>query len=259
MVSPFSMAIALALISQATNGTTFEEIKRGLNLNCNNTDIPDKFHEFYKLINKSAGESELLIVNQIYVQQGYQLKNNFKKVADEKFLSGIESINFGNTKETTETIYSFVKQKTNQRIKSFLKLKPFNEHDHVILINAISFKCKWNYVSKKEKIMSFFVSEWEWNDVWANEILETTINYGNITDLDAQAFEIDYANSSFSLLIILPKNRTGLPALETRLNGYNLTKIYNQMNLTKINVQFPKFEVETEIHLSDILKNVCIQ
>lgn len=253
------MAISLALISQATNGTTFEEIKKGLNLNCNNTDITDKFHEFYKSINESAGKSELLIANQIYVQQGYQVKNDFKKVAAEKFLSGIESVDFGKKIETTEIINNFVKQKTNQRFKSFLKLKPFNEHDHVIFINAITFKCKWNYISKKEKIMSFFVSEWEWNDVRANEILETSINYGNLTDLDAEAFEIDYANSSFSLLIILPNNRTGLPALEAQLNGYNLTKIYNQMNLTKINVQFPKFEVETEIHLSDILKNVCIQ
>lgn len=251
--------MALALISQASNGTTFEEIKNGLNLNVNNTDITDKFHEFYKSINESAGESELLIANQIYVQQGYQLKNDFKKVAADKFLTGIESVDFGKTKEMAELINNFIKQKTNQRIKSILKLKPFDKHDHLIMINAISFKCKWNYVSKKEKIMSFFLSEFEWNDVRANEILETLINYGNLTDLDAQAFEIDYTNSSFSLLIILPKNRTGLTALEARLNGYNLTKIYNQMNLTKINVQFPKFEVETEIHLNDILKNVRIE
>lgn len=56
--------------------------------------MADQYKEFDRLIRKSAGESELMIANQIYVQRGYQLNKGLKEIAVKKFASGIESVDF---------------------------------------------------------------------------------------------------------------------------------------------------------------------
>lgn len=75
-MSPFSLAMALGLLSQGTNGLTFDELRTGLHLkDLDKKSIADQFHQYYRLLDKSAGQSELMVANQIYVQQGYELKS----------------------------------------------------------------------------------------------------------------------------------------------------------------------------------------
>lgn len=88
IISPFSMATALALLSQGTNGTTYEQLRKVLYLNSDKTVVADQFHEYFGLIKKSAGQSELMVANQIYLQQRYQLKEKFQKTAVNKFFAG---------------------------------------------------------------------------------------------------------------------------------------------------------------------------
>lgn len=121
IISPFSTAILLTLLSQATNGKTFDELRRGLYLSSDKSKVADQYKEFDRLIRKSAGESELMTANQIYVQRGFQLKEGFEEMAVKKFASGIESVDFTQPNETAQIINHFVKQKTEQKTKQKIK------------------------------------------------------------------------------------------------------------------------------------------
>lgn len=131
------MSMLLTLLSLGTDGKTFDELKKGLYLNGNKTIVADQYHEFDQLIRKSAGESELLIANQIYVMQKYQLKEDFKEIAVKKFASGVESVNFAQSNETAQIINRFVEQKTKQKIRNFVKSSMFNGNTRTFLVNAI--------------------------------------------------------------------------------------------------------------------------
>lgn len=78
-------------------------------------------------------------------------------------------------------------------------------------------------------------------------------------ELSASVLEIEYTNSKYSFIILLPRSRTGLSQLETRLKKYNLTRLshdlvsrYQQL----VDVRIPKFKVEMAIELDDLLKKV---
>lgn len=107
IISPFSVAMALLFLSQATNGHIFEEIRNGLHLNIDKAAIADQFQQYHGLIQKSAGQSELMIAYRIYVQQGFQLNTDFQEVAVKKYFPGVE---FARQNETAEIINQFVKE-----------------------------------------------------------------------------------------------------------------------------------------------------
>lgn len=76
--------------------------------------------------------------------------------------------------------------------------------------------------------------------------------------MDAEAIELNYKNSKFSFVIVLPNSRTGLSELEKKIKGYGLANIMSQMKKQKTILKLPKFKVEYEIDLRNALENVCI-
>lgn len=261
------MAAALTLLSQAANGTTYEEFKKGLYLNREKTITADQFHEIIRLIHKSAGQSELMITNQVYLQQGYLLNKYFQEVAVNKFHSGVETVNFGEANQTAQLINNFVTVKTKGKIQGFVNPKIFNIDTRVFLVNAIYLKSVWlepfprrsskrfhNESFYKEK---FYISETETVDI---EFMSMKKNlwHAVVNELDVAALRLDYANSNFSFIIILPNTRTGLSSLEAQLNNVNLSTIIDQMSFSKCHIKIPKFKVESAFKMNDILKKVCI-
>lgn len=85
IISPLSAANSLALLTQATNGRTHDEIRNALHLGINNTVIANQFQELYSEITED--NYTLTTANQIYVQPKCEVNRNFQQVANTKFMS----------------------------------------------------------------------------------------------------------------------------------------------------------------------------
>lgn len=83
--------------------------------------------------------------------------------------------------------------------------------------------------------------------------------YARLDDLDATAVRLDYVNSSLSFVIILPRSRTGLTALESQSIDYDMSRITGQMKFIKGDIAIPKFKVQPNFSLKNILKKVCVK
>lgn len=140
IISPFSVAMALSLLSQATNGTTFEELRKGLHLNIDKAAIAEKFHQYHGLLVKSAGESEFIVANRIFIQQEYELRTEFKEVATKQFFSSVQSLNFKDAIDAARTINQFVKEKTKNKIAELVQPEIFVEYSRAFLANVIYLK-----------------------------------------------------------------------------------------------------------------------
>lgn len=257
IVSPYSVASALALLSQATNGNTFEELRRGLHLSGDKSTIADQYQTYYESLLKGAKNSTLAVANQLFVQQGYELNKNFQDVAVQKFVSGVDSVDFSKSAETAQTINHFVEEKTQKKIKELFEPDSFDAGSRVVLVNAIYLKAKWEreFEPYESRQKHFYMNE-EDNVSVVFMHIEDSFNYGMLPDLEASALEMKYVDSDFSFLIVLPNSRTGLSALEAKLKNYDLTKITEQMSKQLVNVTIPKFKVESELNLKDILNKV---
>lgn len=258
-VSPLSVASSLALLSQASSGKTFEELRNGLHLSDNKEHIASLFQQYNKGLSGKTKDPSISIINQIYVKSGAQLNKDFEKVATSTFEAGVESMDFTDTTKCAEIINNFVEDKTNKKVTNFVKPSMLSADTDVFLVNAIYFKGIWQkkfdaeetsegefYINESETVPAVFMG------------VDDVFSHATLPELDASALEMKYENSKFSFVAILPTSRTGLPTLETKLKEYNFSNITNQLNPHIVSVIIPKFKIEYEIELNDVLKAVRI-
>lgn len=233
-------------------------MKRSLYLKDNKIFIANQFHKYNELLENDNEKTLLSIANTIYVRDGYILNKTFQNVAAEKFSCGVQSLNFDNKIQSAQIINDFVENKTHDKIKNFIQSENINEDTEIMLINAIYFKSNWKNQFNKTLTApdDFYVSENETVQVDFMKI-QSNFHLSDIVELDASALEMKYANSKYSFIILLPRSRTGLSTLERKLKNFDLTKIIDSFwHPIGVDVKIPKFKVEHEIKLNEILKNV---
>lgn len=257
IISPLSVSSAIALLSQAAGGNTYEQLKQALHLGSEKSTVANQFFEHRDVLEKNAGEATLSIANGIYVQEGEQLSKHFHDVATAKFKSGVETVNFADAKKSAESINQFVEDHTNGKIKDLFKPDQLNSDVASVLVNAVHFKGSWAkpFHSPLTRKLDFYNSDTETSQV-EFMTMDSRFNAGRISELDATALELKYANSNISFVIVLPDSRTGLSALEAKLKDYDLTKIGEQLKNLRYEIEIPKFKVEFDINLNEVLKTV---
>lgn len=247
------------LLLQATNGTTLDELLAGLHLSDDKKTLADEFPEYLSALRSHIGSSAALsIANQIYLQNQYQLNSNFKTVIAQQFQSGIETVNFSESKASAAKINQFVEKQTNGKIKNFIAPDQLDSTTRALLVNAIHFKGQWQQPFNKSKTVQgkFYLNETETVPV---DFMTATeyFHSANLIALNARALELKYANSNYTFMIILPDNRTGLADLESKLKYVHLGDVSAQMSFDELEITIPKFAIEYEVKLNDVLKNVC--
>lgn len=199
-----------------------------------------------------------MIANQIYLNEHYKLNKTFQEIAIEKFSCGVESLDFVNNNQAAEIINDFVEEKTHNKIKNFTQPSAINNHTAVMLINAIYFKSNWKYIFKKTLTIvdDFYLNRYETVQTDFMK-MQNYFGFGKINELQATALEMMYDDPKYSFIILLPSHRTGLSALETKLNKFDLKQINRFIHKTLVDIQIPKFKAENTMQLNDILKHVC--
>lgn len=246
------------MLSQGANGDTYQQLVNSLDLSDDRTVVANQFQSYYQKLQKTAGSTTMSIVNQIYVQIGYQLNQTFQNIATQKFESGLKSLNFTDAESSAQTINTFVEGKTNNKIMDVVSSSMFDSTTRTVLVNAVYFKGKWQRAFDPKKTTQ---GQFQFNSGGSGPIsymtTVDTFNYGNLQNMNATALEMPYANSNLSFFIVLPNNQNGLGALQNSLENIDCTIITNQMTSQKVNATIPKFRSYLQLSLNQILSNVC--
>lgn len=257
VVSPLSVSNALVLLSQGTAGSTFEQLRQGLHLGNDKSITANQFLEHRKTLEKNAGAATLEIANKIYIQEGRHLNKHFEEVAVSKFNSGVEIVNFAESIKCAEKINNFVEERTSRKIKDLIKPDQLDADTRSVLVNAIYFKAPWEQPFNPEYTHKSDFHNSETDEVSVDFMYkDSQFNVAKIEELDATALELKYANSSMSFVFVLPNSGNGLSSLEAKLEDFDLAKVAEKLQPRRYEIHIPKFKVEYEIKLNDVLKNV---
>lgn len=259
IVSPLSVASVLGLLSQAANGTTYDEIKRGLYLYPRKGEVADQYQKLYNSLDKNKGPATLSLVNQIYVQKGNELSPTFSEVAKDKYKAGIESLNFAKSEKSAKAINDFVQSKTNKKIMEVIKSSDLNSDTELVLLNAIYFKADWELKFNKSLTFKapFHVNR---NETVEAEFMTQKAKFFYGDAFQSSILEMKYAKSNISFVIVLPENNSNLANVENILTFEKLNQfLYNSVELIDVNVTIPKFGVEYEVDLKPVLEKVCAE
>ncbi|KAL0895786.1 hypothetical protein ABMA27_011831 [Loxostege sticticalis] len=259
--SPLSAEILLALLTLGTTDPAHTELLTSLG-------IPDdeSIRSGFALVTeklKSIKGVTLNVANKVYVMKGdYDLHSELKQDAIKVFDADFESVDFNAAAAAASLINKWVEAKTNNRIKDLISPDSLDGLTRLVLVNAIYFKGTWAKQFDKHNTMDqpFHVTPSSTIQV-PMMYKEDDFRYGESEALNAQLLEMNYVGGEASMLVVLPRKVDGLNGVLKKLaDGYDLlADVEKNMYSTKVQVTIPKFKIETEIDLNDLLPKLGIK
>ena len=259
LVSPISIVYALGMLNNGATGETQAQINRALGFGDAGADSINLFClKMLRRANRLDSETLVMIANNIYVNQDYQLLPDFVSKARLFYDAEPETRDFADGK-TCDVINRWASDHTEGMIDKVLDDNSFDPKAVSYLLNAIYFKGTWTHQFKKErtKQREFYhvggTEEMTYCDMMSQE---RRFNYAETYDV--QALQLPYGNGSFFMTVLLPKivedqplNR--LPNVPT---GDEWRLLNKRMRQEKVHVMLPRFETNTDIDLVPIMQKL---
>lgn len=257
ILSPYSVQTAMTLALMGAHGQTFTEIEAALDYdkNLSKHDIA----EGYRSVIANFGlERGLSVANKLYVNPELRFKTEFKENVVAYLKSDVEAIDFRDAASAATEINRWVEEETHGKIKDAVDYSSVANVASV-LINAIYFNGRWRREFEESKTGMF----WQVGDKEAKSVpmmmSNFFYNHATLDNLNAQVIELEYKNSSLSMLVFLPEDRNGLSTLEERLHELNLGELDSKLDLKEIQVTLPKFSIDGSFSLKRQLQKLGIE
>jgi len=256
--SPISISTALAMTYAGARGSTAEQIAAALRFPVQQTELHPLFSEMqahFQYIQKNK-ELQLNINNALWIQDGYKILPGFQELCDKFYASNLFLLDFRVQAENSrQKINAWIEEKTQGKITDLLAPGLISDMTRLIITNTIYFKAEWIrqfnpantrdkdfYLLSEEKIQVPMMNQSDFFGYWENDLL--------------QALKLPYQGKAISMVILLPKQKTGLPQLEAKLNLKNLQSWTTNFETKKVRVYIPKFKLAGSFNLKDSLQTM---
>jgi len=194
------------------------------------------------------------VANALWAQRGYTFLPDFLKVMNNDYGAGLNQVDFkASTEAARLTINRWVEQKTANKIHDLLQPGALRPSTRLVLTNAIYFKGDWQtqFDKAQTKDEDFHLSPAQTKKAPMMH-REGAFNYFNGGTF--QALEIPYKSNELSMIVLLPNDPGGLPALEQSLSATNTQQWLRQLApVPKVIVTMPKFKTTQQFELGGTL------
>lgn len=258
VLSPDSIAAALAMTGTGGVGRTAEEIAHTLHLK--GPIALASVGDLQRAIiagqaAAAAGDPEpptLEIANGLFLQQGLPFEPAFLSGALQRFGAAPETVDFvGNPTGARDAINGWVSEHTKGLIPQILDSLP--EGMALALANAIYLDADWEHPFEQRDTRPGAFHEAAGTATVDFMHQTESLRYG--PGPGYRAVELPYRSSTLSLLVMLPV-RQQLGALQHRLDGSSLTRIARSLSPRSVILSLPRFHLNIDVELADTLKTL---
>ena len=252
LVSPLGIEIIISLCSNGAEGLTQEEMIKLLKYQT----LDEVNSNANKIVNELDKDNVVKIANGILTK--IHPNDKFIIKGRNEYKSNIEELkNYNN-------VNKWVMNKTNGKIKKIIdNLSP---DVMMVLLNAIYFEAFW----KKQFDINHTYSKEFYNFDNSKQYVDLMflrgekLSYYENDDIKAVKLDFNIPDNSINAIVILPKNDK---FLEDSINYiieifdenlfYNIVENLNkESSITKVNLYLPKFELEYDVNLNEVLKDL---
>jgi serpin B len=252
--SPESISTALAMAYAGARGETASEMAKTLHFTLPPGQLHPAMGALLRDLNAAHQGYQLSVANALWAQSGYTFLDNFLQLLNNDYDAGLNQVDFkASTEAARSTINQWVEQKTANKIKDLLQPGALKSSTRLVLTNAIYFKGDWQtqFDKAQTKDEDFHLSSTQ-TKIAPLMHREGGFNYFNGGTF--QLLEIPYQSNELSMIIFLPNDPGGLPALEQSLTASNTQQWIRQLGTTpKVIVTVPKFKTTQQFELGGTL------
>ncbi len=221
---------------------------------------------------------ELHIANALWGEQTFPFRQAFVDTLQRAYDAAAFSTDFFlHAEDARQRINHWVAQQTHERIRELFPEKTIDALTCLVLANAIYFKGSWaepfdpqqtqeadfrlqDGITTRVQLMAARDKQGHYAELFPNGTQNTVVyNHGAGADTlrpnphGFQMLELPYRGHRLSMVLLLPKQPHGLPALEQRLTSDNLSKWLATLQERKVHVFLPRYHLETTYKLRPTL------
>lgn len=252
--SPESISTAFAMTYAGARGQTAAEIKSVFHF----TLPPDRLHPamgtLLNAMNAPNANYELRVADALWAQQDLGFLPSFSQLMQTDYGAAFHRVDFRTSAGTVRgAINQWVEQQTNDRIQNLIGPGVLTPSTRLVLTNAIYFKGSWQdpFQATATQDEDFHLSA---TQTGKTPMMHRTGGYLYYDGGTFQELQLPYAGDNLAMVVLLPKQTTGLAALEqqfTAADAYDWLE--NLQPARKVILTLPRFRMTEQFELSATL------
>ncbi len=251
LVSPLSMMLVLAMVTNGAGGETKAEMEAMLGL-----PIEELNEYLYSYVNAlpSTKKSKLEIANSIWMRENdLNVKKEFLQANANYY--GADAYQGPFDAQTLKDINGWVEDKTDGMIEKILN--QLDPSAAMVLINTVLFDAKWETTYKDSQVRSgrFYAYSGQEQSV---KMMHST-EYRYIADRFATGFLKPYKGENYSFAALLPKEGIDVYDYISALDDEKLLNTLKNVSSEKVSVGIPQFTYEYSLRMNDVLKTMGME
>ena len=247
ILSPLSVHQCLSMLANGLEDTSVSDIVNVLlPESCNVEELNAYNKHLIDALSDIDNFSDVIVANSLWTNTGCNVEKSFANTVKEVYYAGSETANLFSD-EGRLKVNGWVNEKTGGLIPELFKTPPYVA---AMLVNALYFKASWS--EKFEVTDGVFKNE---NGKPSETDFITKTTYYKLYKGDSfKVLSVSYGNEAFRMNIIFPDENIPLESFE--LTSLEWERISAGLKHSRVNAYIPKFKVEENAEIIEILRNM---
>lgn len=251
ILSPYSIATAMAMLAAGAGGETAAELERAMHFPFSGPRLAKAWSAVHDDVNRRDDFFELLTANALWAQLGIEFRSGYLEMI--RRLDGtIETLDFGHaSRAACARINEWVAEITRGKIPKLVDGSVVSDETLMILTNAIYMKAPW-----ADKFEAWNTMPGDFHTkrgTVSAPMMHHTARFAFLRDERVRVIELPYRGSGLSMLIALPEAHDGLAALEAQLSPERIGDWDASLRKQRVALTMPRFAIESAFALSSTL------
>ncbi|XP_033760694.1 leukocyte elastase inhibitor-like [Pecten maximus] len=256
--SPFSISAAMSMVYLGAREQTADQMIPALSIQSLGQRVHDAYEDYLKVVLGKSDNVTLHIANRLYPNSKTDIVPSFIELCAKHYQADTKTMDYRQFEAARKEINEWVSQQTAEKIKDLLPEGSLNPLTMMVLVNAIYFKGDWEtpFDDKVTKDMTFHNLNGQQKTVKMMIEKATKFPFKQDDELKCKVLELPYRGNDLSMVIILPNDIDGLPALEEKLTPSVIKGLTTKMPPIKVEVFLPKFKLKSRFELSKLFQSM---
>ncbi len=250
--SPESISTALAMTYAGARGETAGQMASVLHFPAPQDNLPVAFAELLRALQPEAEHAgyRLDLANRLWGQQGYHFLPEFLAVTRDDFHAELAEVDFiAHTEDARQAMNAWVEKQTENKIQDLVTRGALTPQSRLVLTNAIYFKGAWTkpFMKAATRDEPFHLAG---GKTVSAPLMHRTDEYAYAAMDGLKVLGMPYGDRNVSMIVLLPDEMDGLPALEQKLSYPNLVRWMGRLQHNRVQVYLPRFKQTSQFSLS---------
>ena len=252
--SPESISTAFAMAYAGARGQTAAEMAKVFHFTLPQARLQPAMGALLAGMNAKHPRYELRVADALWAQRDENFLPSYLQLVQSNYGAAFHRVDFKTAPDAARgAINEWVERQTSEKIKHLIGPGVLTAATRLVLTNAIYFKGEWrNQFDKTEtKNEEFHLPAAKSIEA---PMMHRTGSYRYYDGGSFQALELPYAGGDLAMVVLLPKQAAGLPALERSFNAAAAEKWIDDLQpAAKVILTLPRFTMTRQLELSGVL------